>query len=218
VNPYLAGVLLALSACIVACGRGPEPVAATPAPAAKPAIPFKLTAGITDLMRYEIDPSADALWDSVGTYVDKHGTENRQPHTPQQWAEIRGRAIILAEAANLLMMEGRPVAVAGHEVEDTGTPGNLSAAEAQAAIDKDRAVFLSFARALGDVAVQMIKAADEKNASALWDEGAALDEVCEGCHLKFWYPGQQIPRLPEEAPESGAASAAARKPMRAAAQ
>jgi hypothetical protein len=183
-----------------------------PAAAAPPDIPFKLTGGITDIMRYEIDPSADALWDSVGTYVDKHGTENRQPHTPEQWAEMRGRAVILAEAANLLMMEGRQVAIAGHEVEDTGTPGNLTAAQAQAAIDKDRAVFLSFARALGDVAAQMIKATEEKNAAALWDQGAALDEVCEGCHLKFWYPGQRIPRLPQEAPELGAASAAKENP------
>jgi hypothetical protein len=31
--------------------------------------------------------------------------------------------------------------------------------------------------------------------------GAALDEVCESCHLKFWYPGQHIPPFPDEAPE-----------------
>ena len=31
---------------------------------------------------------------------------------------------------------------------------------------------------------------------------AALDEVCEGCHLKFWYPGQHIPLFPDQAPET----------------
>jgi hypothetical protein len=197
--------LALLCGTMIACTQNPQPQAAAPPAAVKPEIPFKLAAGITDIMRYEVDPSADALWDSVGTYVDKKGTENRQPHTAEQWNEMRGRAIVLAEAANLLMMEGRQVASAGHEVEDFGTPGNLTAAQAQAAIDKNRAVFIGFARALGDVAAQMVKATEDRNAAALLESGAALDEVCESCHLKFWYPGQKIPPFPHEAPELGAA-------------
>jgi hypothetical protein len=47
----------------------------------------------------------------------------------------------------------------------------------------------------------MLKATDARDASELMNAGAALDEVCEGCHLKFWYPGQHIPRFPNEAPE-----------------
>jgi hypothetical protein len=199
--------LALLSGTIAACTQNPAPQAiAAPTLAAKSAIPFKLVAGITDIMRYEVDPSADALWDSVGTYVDKKGTENRQPHTPEQWALMRGHALRLAEAANLLMMEGRQVAIAGHDVEDSGTPGNLTAAQAQAAIDKDRAVFVGFAQALGDVAAQMVKATGDKNPAVLLESGAALDEVCEGCHLKFWYPGQKIPSFPNEATELGATS------------
>jgi hypothetical protein len=198
--------LVLVCAPILACAPSPPPPQAAPPPAVKPAVPVKLVAGITDIMRYEVDPSADALWDSVGTYVDKKGTEHRQPHTPEQWAEMRGRAIVLTEAANLLMLDGRQVATAGHEVEDSGTPGNLTAAQAQAAIDQNRQVFLGFAQALGDVAAQMVKATDDKDAAALLDAGAALDEVCESCHLKFWYPGQKIPPLPNEAPESRAAA------------
>lgn len=199
--------LLLLFGLIGACGHAPPPASAPPAQP-KAEIPLKLSAGITDIMRYEVDPSADALWDSVGTYVDKKGIENRRPQTPEQWAQMRGHAIVLAEAANLLMMEGRQVATAGHEVEDSGTPGNLTAAQAQAAIDQERTVFIGFAQALGDVAAQMVKATEDKNAAALLDTGAALDEVCESCHLKFWYPGQKIPRFPHEAPELGTASAA----------
>jgi hypothetical protein len=198
--------LAPLCGMMIACTQSPQLQAAAPPPAVKPVIPFRLSAGITDIMRYEVDPSADALWDSVGTYVDKKGTENRQPHTAEQWNEMRGRAIVLVEAANLLMMEGRQVAAAGHDVEDSGTPGNLTAAQAQVAIDKNRTVFVGFARALGDVAAQMVKATEDKNAAALLESGAALDEVCESCHLKFWYPGQKIPPLPNEAPELGAAS------------
>ena len=31
--------------------------------------------------------------------------------------------------------------------------------------------------------------------------GETLDSVCESCHLKFWYPGEKIPVLPDQAPE-----------------
>ena len=66
--------LLVLCGFLVACSREPQSQTA-PSPVVKPVAPFKLVAGITDIMRHEIDPSADALWDSVGTYVDKKGTE-----------------------------------------------------------------------------------------------------------------------------------------------
>jgi hypothetical protein len=31
-----------------------------------------------------------------------------------------------------------------------------------------------------------------------------MDQVCEGCHLQFWYPGQKIPLFPDQAPEEDA--------------
>lgn len=155
-------------------------------------------------MKYEVDPNADALWDAVGTYVDKHGTVVRQPRSDEEWSAAKGHAIVLAEAANLLLMDGRRVSVGGHEVEDAGTPGNLNAAQAQAAINANRTAFLGFVKALHEVADTMLQAAEAKDANALMNAGAALDEVCEGCHLKFWYPGQRIPRFPDEAPEIGA--------------
>jgi hypothetical protein len=34
--------------------------------------------------------------------------------------------------------------------------------------------------------------------------GDTMDQVCEGCHLQFWYPGQNIPQFPDQAPEEDA--------------
>jgi hypothetical protein len=110
--------------------------------------------------------------------------------------------VVLIEAANLLLMDGRRVAREGvQKIEDQGTPGNLSAEQSQKLIDENRSSFASFATALRTVGEQMLKAIDTKNPNDLMEAGAALDEVCEGCHLKFWYPGQKIPRFPGEAPE-----------------
>jgi hypothetical protein len=40
--------------------------------------------------------------------------------------------------------------------------------------------------------VQMLKAIDAKQPDAMVDAGETMDEVCEGCHLKFWYPNQAV--------------------------
>jgi len=175
-----------------------------PAPAAHlSSTALKPVAGISDIMALEVDPAADALWDSVGTVVSRSGTKINHPTTDKQWNELRGRAVMLIEAANLLLMDGRRVAREGvQRIEDQGTPGNLSAEQSQQLIDDNRSSFAAFATTMRTVGVAMLKAIDAKNPNDLMEAGAALDEVCEGCHLKFWYPGQKIPRFPNEAPET----------------
>jgi hypothetical protein len=193
-------------ATMTGCQRQQAPKAvATPgaaAPAVVPRAAFNLVGGIRDIMSLEIDPSADAIWDAVSTEVSKSGTKENHPQTDKQWQELRDRAVVLIEATNLLVMDGRRVAREGvQKLDDQGTPGNLSAEQSQRAIDANRGTFVGFAQAMGVVGEQMLKAIDAKNPQALMDAGAALDEVCESCHLTFWYPGQRIPRFPDEAPE-----------------
>lgn len=188
-------VSLAVTAALAACGKT-EP----PATAAAPS-PVKLTAGIQDIMRDMIDPAADFLWESVSTTETAQGVEEHQPRTDEQWAEVRKHALILAESANLLLLDGRHVAREGKHLEDHGTPGNLTAEESEQAIAGDRATFVGFGQALHDVGVQYLKASEERNPQAMMDAGEVMDQVCEGCHLKFWYPGQVIPPLPDQAPE-----------------
>ena len=202
-----AMIAAAWSSLLAGCQQQVTPKEVAAAPAAIAAIKspsmLKPVAGISDIMAIEVDPSADALWASVGTVVTKSGTKNNRPTTDKQWDELRGRAVILIEAANLLLLDGRRVAREGvQKIEDQGTPGNLSAEQSQNLIDANRNSFASFASGLRVVGEQMLKAIDAKNPEDLMEAGAALDEVCEGCHLKFWYPGQRIPRFPNEAPET----------------
>jgi hypothetical protein len=202
-----AMIASAWTGLLAGCQQQVTPKEIAPPPAAPAAIQspsmLKPVAGISDIMAIEVDPSADALWASVSTVVTKSGTKNNRPTTDKQWDELRGRAVILIEAANLLLVDGRRVAREGvQKIEDQGTPGNLSAEQSQNLIDANRNSFASFASGLRVVGEQMLKAIDAKNPEDLMEAGSALDEVCEGCHLKFWYPGQQIPRFPNEAPET----------------
>jgi hypothetical protein len=172
---------------------------AAPAPS-----PLKPIAGIQDVMAGMIDPAADFLWASVSTTVVGKETIEKQPRTDEEWAEVRRQALILAEGANLIMMDGRHVVKEGVTLEDHGTPGNLTAAESEQAIAQNRGSFIAFAQALRDVGASMLAAADARNPLGLIDAGDTMDQVCEGCHLQFWYPGQKIPLFPEQAPEEDA--------------
>ena len=195
----LIGVAAGLVVGLAACEKHADAPVAAAAPKAES--PLQPTAGIKDIMAFQVDPAADALWESVSTLETATGIEEKFPKTDEEWWVARGHAIRLMEGGNLLLMEGRRVAMEGSNLEDHGTPGNLTAEESEKAIANDRATYVGFARALHDVGYQMLKAIESKNPSALMDAGAALDEVCEGCHLKFWYPGQVVPHFPDQAPE-----------------
>jgi hypothetical protein len=204
----MAACAAMLGALLTGCGPKQETMAAAqsnppPAPAPAPS-PLKPIAGVQDVMASMIDPAADFLWESVSTTVTKGKAVEKQPRTNEEWAEVRRQAIILTEGANLLMMDGRHVVKEGAKLEDHGTEGNLTAEESEQAIGKNRASFIAFSQALRDVGVSMLAAADAKNPQGLIDAGDTMDQVCEGCHLQFWYPGQKIPLFPDQAPEEDA--------------
>ncbi len=164
---------------------------------------LKPIAGVQDLMKLQLDPSADALWASVSTTVTAAGEEELAPSTPEEWAQLHGHALTLIEASNLLMMDGRRVVREGvDQLEDHGTPGNLSAAEAEAAIAANREVYVGFVMAMRSTGQDFLSAIETRNTQGMMDAGHSLELICEGCHLKFWYPGQVIPPFPEAAAEA----------------
>jgi hypothetical protein len=198
--PFLSllSVALALAACqkkdAVAVSSVASPTAALPTPAAPP--PFAITASIQELMDAVIDPAADALWDSVGTTVTAKGTVVRQPRSEEDWKDARRRAIALIEGTNLLIMDGRKLVAPGSAVLDQNTQGVVSAKEGQELLESQHQTFVQFSRALHDVGEQMLKAIDSKDPVGMMNAGAAMDGVCENCHLTFWYPHQVIPEFP----------------------
>ena len=181
------GALLLGVACSTTKGDAP------PAKAAAPAPDFRLTGTIKDLMDGVVDPSADYLWDSVSTIVTRKGIEERRPRTDEDWKNVRRHAIALVEAPNLLMMEGRKVAKPGEKSENPGI--ELGPEDIQAILDGDRPTFIQKAHALQDAAQKALTAIDKKDVDGLSDAGEAIDEACEQCHLKYWYPADAAERL-----------------------
>jgi hypothetical protein len=149
------------------------------------ASPYKPTATFQEIMDSVVDPSSDFIWDSVTTISNSTGIHEKQPHTDADWHEIRRRATVLVEAANLIAVPGRRVALGGKTIE-TADPLNVT--EIQQRIDANYDQLVGFAGALREISLQLVAAADQKNVTAITQLGGTLDAVCESCHRVFWYP------------------------------
>jgi hypothetical protein len=150
-----------------------------------------------------VDPHGDGVWDSVGITISAKGTVNHQPHTDAEWKQVRLHAVALIEATNLLAMEGRRLVPEGGKIADDGEQSVLTTAAGEELLKRDHATFVGFAHALHDVGEEMLKAIDAKNPETMMTVGEAMDEVCEACHTKFWYPNQAVYKISTSA--SGAA-------------
>ena len=145
---------------------------------------------ILEVMLGIVDPTADFLWESVSVVVTEAGSKETQPRTEEEWVDVRNKALILAEAGNLLRMV-RPVgptrAIKGIAFEPPG-PDDLSPAQVEALLKQNRTPFNNFAQKLTDAALVALRAADNRSVDGLYEAGDVIDQACESCHMAYWYP------------------------------
>jgi len=151
----------------------------------KPEAEYRPTTTIRDLMDGMVDPAADTIWNSVSTTITKKGKEEKAPHTDEEWATVRHSAIELLEASNLLQIPGRHVAMPGQKNEQ-GI--ELQPDEIETLINQDRRAWIALAHGLHDAATQALHAADAKDPAKVLESGDAIDNACENCHQRYWYP------------------------------
>jgi hypothetical protein len=147
---------------------------------------FLVTSSIREIMGSMVMPGADDLWNAVSSSVTAKGVEEKAPKTEQEWNDVRGKAITLMEASNLILIPGRHVAPPGAVNKEPSV--NLAPDVIEKMIAEEPAAWTMFAHAMHDSVIPALKAIDAKDPMALSDAGAAIDQACETCHLKFWYP------------------------------
>jgi hypothetical protein len=108
----------------------------------------KTVASVGEIMQTMTIPFSNAVFEAGGD----------APKDDKAWAAVRGQAVALAEAGNLLMLGSRA---------------------------KDRAAWMKFSRAQVDAADMAAKAAAAKNADQLSTAADALYETCAGCHKVY---------------------------------
>jgi hypothetical protein len=120
--------------------------------------PFDTTISVKDLMAHVIDPTADVVWESVGTIYTKEGTFEKAPQTDEEWEAVKAGAMTLVEAGNLLMLPSR-------------SGGNDDwIKHAQAVIAQSKIA---------------IKATEAHDKEALFNAGADIYDACVNCHKQF---------------------------------
>jgi hypothetical protein len=175
-------ILMAIAALSAAgCTAGQPPA---------PDLPHAAT--IKDIMDSMIDPSADFLFESTAEIADANGITKKAPQNPEEWKDVRRRALMLLEAPNLLIMEGRKVALAGEKADFPEV--ELEPQQIQTLIDGDRSSFVRRARRLQTAAAEALKAIDAKDKDALFQSLVNIDKACENCHVYYWYPNDKRAR------------------------
>jgi hypothetical protein len=190
--------VLGLSVVLTTVTIAQQPPAKAPA-AGKPAAssgPYKPVATVKDIMDSIVDPSSKLVFDAVSAVETPTGIVQKAPKTDEEWDQVRFASIRLVEAANLLMMSPRHIAN-GSEKPVASKPGakeeqiELPPAEIEKLVNKDRAAWNGFAKKFQAAAQVALKAATEKNADGISDADEGIDNACENCHLKYWYPDQE---------------------------
>ncbi|MGH9384239.1 MAG: hypothetical protein ACRD2N_08155 [Vicinamibacterales bacterium] len=120
--------------------------------------PFRSVATTKQLMNAIVDPAADVVWEAVGTVITPSGTTEIAPASDEEWAAVQNGALALAESGNLLLLPAR----AGGNEE-----------------------WMKLAQQLIDLSEKASKAAEGKNAAAVFDLGAEIYGVCTNCHRQF---------------------------------
>ncbi|MBO9581155.1 MAG: cytochrome c [Sphingobium sp.] len=143
------------------------------------------------LMKDTVASQAQMLWDVGNKALDDDGNASSAKLTAADWTKLAGAAQKMkAAAASIANAPRVVVAPAGMTLQDEGAPGQATARQIQAFIDDNPKDFADHARALADVSDGFLRAAASKDATALGDASARLDEVCEACHVRYWYPDQ----------------------------
>ena len=154
--------------------------------------PYRPTATVEDLMRSVIDPAADAIWDAVVTEATASGITKIKPENQDDWSKLRQHALTLAEATNLLAIQGRRIAAPESRSELPGI--DLHPDAIQTLVEEDWNSWVRLAAGLHDTSLTVLDAVDAQNIDALLAAGTELDLACENCPARYWYPGHGDPR------------------------
>ena len=114
--------------------------------------------------------------------------------THDEWAVIEHSALSLAEAANLLKIPGRHMALPEQANAKTAPDApELTPAQIEDRVTNDRGAWDAKADALRMTAAKAVAAAKAHDKDGILNVGEEIDNACEGCHKVYWYPDEVAP-------------------------
>ena len=145
-----------------------------------------------EVMKEQIDANADKLWDATNDALGENAEIVPDKMDDAKWAEVADLATKVQAGANAIAAMNKVVVVKpGVKIADEDVPYGDSAADVQAAVDKDPELLKEFAQTLAAHMGEIAEAAKNHDAAKAGPLVDQLDGVCEDCHLQFWYPSQK---------------------------
>jgi hypothetical protein len=155
--------------CLVGAVAGCSPPQAAPSSGGAK---FNVDLPLGELMGHVVDPAAWSYWRGSGTEETLEGTKDLSPTTEEGWVQLENSAAILIESGNLLQLQGRARDPQGE--------------------------WYKYAQELTTRSIAAKAAAEKHDKAAVYEEGAKLFTVCEGCHKVFVIePGLKANGRPE---------------------
>jgi len=147
------------------------------------------SADLHDLMKNVVGVQTQVIWDVGNRAQDDQGNPDASKLSTGDWAKIVDAAGKVKQASQTLARADHVmVAAPGVKIEGEGNAGAAGAKQVQAAIDANPAAFRTLSQALAASMEQIGAAAKAQDAKKVFELSGALDQVCEDCHVKFWYP------------------------------
>ena len=175
------GVVVLSAAALMVFGCGPK--APTPT--------------VHESMTEVMAPQAQTIWDVTSRAFNTKG-DGLEPSkiSPADWAQLedagrqlKDRALVLAKARRVSAAAPGDTIMGGNAAPPGATKQTWDAASArqvQTLIAADPALFAEHARDLAKAGDTLVKASRTKDVKTLYEVSSGLDEVCDGCHQRFW--------------------------------
>lgn len=145
-------------------------------------------------MLTKVNPQALSLWDLTNDAQDDNGNIDAKKIKADTWAKLLEIGKSIEEGGRTLATpNGVVAAVPGAKLQDEDAPGASKAADVQRYIDAKPAEFRKHAAKLQSTGAAIVAAVNAKSGKQLTELSNSLDEVCESCHMAFWYPSQKTP-------------------------
>jgi cytochrome c556 len=144
------------------------------------------------LMKTVVAPQTQVIWDVGNAAADDSGNPSAAKMKPEDWTKIAAAAGKVKRATQALTQATHVIAAApGQKIQDQENPGASNAMQVQTAIDAAPTVFKAFAQQLTLSMDEVLTSTQKKDVAKLGDVSGRLDELCEQCHQRFWYPNEK---------------------------
>jgi len=132
--------------------------AARRAPPAETAAKVVPVASVKQIMKGITGPAATTVFNAVSFTMTPKGTEEKAPHTDEEWEAVGNSAAALIESGNLMLIGSRAA---------------------------DQGDWVKMSQALIDAGTLALRATEAKSADRVMAVGEDVNASCDNCHRKY---------------------------------